>query len=374
MSSPPRAAIGDWELIQQLRSPWDEIPVTAGGKSLTPGAQQYLDRLLSQQDQADPPSRRHHFVPRTYLKHWSQDGSRVWALNTATGVAKQMGVADVCVKENFHRVTGGDGEPHNRVELIFRVVDAELHRVQRLLQALQRPDDLSFEDFMAIGVTVAVQRIRTLQQRRIQQQYSEWLTAQNSQEFSPWSDTAESPHLVAGIHTRLVFKAMWDAADVMTTRQLEIWDDSKGRFLTSDVPVVVPFRAGVRPSMLAAPHVIWPISPYRAVVLSNDLTEEKATFRQVTAKVAAAIREAVIQGRELMIFATEDQLRYLPIGKPQRRRAQVRLRCSHWSPRGKYVPPPGCVVEFSEGYGAGPDVALCESGLHRPAPGMLHRS
>jgi Protein of unknown function (DUF4238) len=269
-------------------------------------------------------------------------------------------------------VTGRDGEPHNRVELIFRVVDTELCRVQRFLLGLRSPDDLTFDDFLAIGVTIAVQRMRTLQQRRLQQQYSEWLAAQNSQDFRSWNDTPESPHFVAGVHTELVFKAMWEAADVMTTRQLEIWDDAKGRLLTSDVPVVVPFQAAARPGTIEAPRIIWPISPHRAVVLSNDHAGEKAVLRQVTTQMADALRAAVIQGRELMIFATEDQLRYLPVGKPQRRRAQVRLRCSHWSPRGKYVAPPGCVVEFTEGYGAGPDVVLCKHGLHRPAPNMLH--
>ncbi|QGN58982.1 DUF4238 domain-containing protein [Nostocoides sp. HKS02] len=344
--------------------------MTGGGRALSPAAEEYFDRLLTEAGRADSPSRRHHYVPRTYLRQWAYDERRIWALNTSTGIAKPLGISDVCVKENFHRVVGPDG-PHNRVELMFGVVDSELRRVQSVLLRLSDPDDLSFDDYMALGVTMAVQRMRTLQQRRLHQQQAAWLEAQNPNDFQRLQDTPNNPHLVAGFHTETLFRAMWEAADVLTGRQLEIWDDSQGRIVTSDVPVVVPFRAGARPNLLAAPQIFWPISPDRVVVLSNEDRGEKAVFRRVTAAMAAALRGHVIQGREQMIFAGESQLRYLPVGKTLPRRAQARLRCSQWSPQGEYVPPPGCVVEWTDGYGATPDVQLCDQGWHRNAPGML---
>ena len=140
--------------------------------------------------------------------------------------------------------------------------------------------------------------------------------------------------------------------------------------MTSDAPVLNPFRLTLRPSLMSAPYIIWPISPYRAVALSNDLKGEKAVLRRATGKLVGMVRDGVEQGRERMIFASEDQKDRLPKGKKFRRRAQSRLRCSDHTPDGEYVPPPGCCVEWSTAFAPGPDVALCDQGLHSPAPDM----
>jgi hypothetical protein len=328
-----------------------------------------MDKLLSLHKAKDPVSRRHHYVPKAYLRQWSFDGKRVWALDTVVGAVKPLGLVNVCVGENFYRVVGPDGAAHNRVELLFGVVDTELRRVQTLFNQLEDPDELEFDDLIALGVTVAVQRMRTLQERRLRQQHNAWLVAQNPREFKSMNDP-ENPHLAAGIHTELLFSAMWEAADVLTTRQIEVWHDPQGRFMTCDAPVLVPFRRNVRPSLMAAPYVVWPVSPHRVVALGNDLLGEKAVIREATGKLMGIVRDGVEKGRERMIFASEKQRDRLPRTKKFRRRTQTRLRCSQRTPQGEYVEPPGCCVEQSYAFAVGPDVALCDQGLHLPAPAM----
>lgn len=210
--------------------------------------------------------------------------------------------------------------------------------------------------------------MRTVQQRRLQRQHNTWLVAQNPNEFAPIDDS-NNPYSAAGLHTELLFKNMWNAADVLTTRQIEVWHDPRGRFMTCDAPVFAPFEHNVAPSLLDAPYVVWPISPYRAVALGEDLLGEKAVNREATRKLVTIVRRGVLQGRERMVFASQEHHDQLP-RTTFPRRVQTRLRCSQRRPNGEYVKPPGCCVELSYTYAAGPDVALCDQGLHRPVPEM----
>jgi hypothetical protein len=362
--------LGGWQIVKSVRNPWGQVPLTVGGKSLPGRAREYMDRLLDQQRASDPVSRRHHYVPQSYLRQWSFDGKRVWTLDTVAGTVRPLGLADVCVKENFYRVVGADGVPHNRVELLFGVVDSELRRLQLLFANLEEPDNLEFDDLVGLGAAMAVQRTRTLQQRRLHLQYNKWMVAQNPVQNQSIDNDDDNPHRLAGFHTEMLFKSMWDAADVLTTRQLEVWHDPQGRFMTCDAPVLVPFRHNVRPSLMCAPYIVWPVSPHRAVALSNDPQGEKAVIREANGKLVGMVRQSVEQGRERMIFASEEQRDRLPQGKKFRRSTQVRLRCSDRSPTGEYMRPPGCCVERSEAFAAGPDVALCDQGLHSLAPEM----
>lgn len=341
--------------------------MTAGGRSLPDRARRYMDDLMSQTASPDPVSRRHHYVPRTYLRAWSFDGRRIWALDTATSKVRPLGLADVCVKEDFYRVVGPDGEAHNRVELLFGVVDRELRRVQHLLNGLNNPDELTFDDLLGLSVTMAVQRMRTLQQRRLRRQQNAWLVAQNPRDFQDIGSDLQNPYRLSGFHTELLFNGMWEAADVLSTRQIEIWEDPEGRFTTSDAPVFTPFVRGVRPALYTAPYVLWPISPKRVVAISNHLAGEKALIRTATGKQVGMVRDGAAQGRERMIFASAEQRHRLRSGKRFIRRTQMRFRCSTAGPNGEPAPKGGCVVEMAEGFARQPDVALCSNGLHRPA-------
>ena len=49
-------------------------------------------------------AKRHHLVPRIYLKHFSINGKRTYAYIKNLGECKLVSIKDVAVKENFYIV------------------------------------------------------------------------------------------------------------------------------------------------------------------------------------------------------------------------------------------------------------------------------
>lgn len=357
-----------WHVTKRVRNPWGQVPITGGGRSLPGGTKDYWDRLLATTNKPDTVTTRHHYVPRNYLRHWAPEGDnkRIWTRDTVAGATRLLGIGDVCVSQNFYRVKGPDG-PHNRVENLFGVVDAELARVHRRFRQLTDPEELEFEDLVALAATMTLQRVRTTQERRLHTQFNRWLSAQDSEHFPTIEDTTDDPWRTSTYHTRLQFEALWEAADVLTTRQIEIWDDPAGRFLTCDAPVLVPFKSGNRQSLYDASHIVWPLTPHRTIALARESVGEKAVIRTEN-KLAGIVRSMIEQTRERMVFGSPEQRGALARIKPFHTRPQMSLTCSQRTPRGEYIEPPGCCTKNSVALATRPIIAVCRDGLHEPAP------
>ncbi|MFC3986628.1 DUF4238 domain-containing protein [Streptosporangium jomthongense] len=209
-----------WKLISSVPNPWGKIPMSAGGRSRVPQVKAYMARVEEAAKRRDCVSRRHHYVPQSYLRAWSPDRKRVRVLDTKNGIDKLRGLRDTCVEENFYRVTDpGNQQPHNQVEAMLGVIDDETATLLEKLRHWAPGDDLSFDDFMSLAVVMGIQRNRTPQSRRHIASMSEWMTRRAGQPVQKFT---------TDYYVDLLFRGLYEAADEISRRQLELWDDPKG--------------------------------------------------------------------------------------------------------------------------------------------------
>jgi hypothetical protein len=308
----------DWQVITSVPNPWGQVPMTGGGGSVTDRVREYMDRVRAEGAKRDCVSRRHHYVPQPYLRRWSDDGKRVRVLNTGDGWDRTLGLRDVCVKENYFRVTGANDEQHNQVEAMMAVIDSEtatlLHRLNQWIPG----DDLDYEEFMSLAIVMAFQRNRTPQSRRFLTTMAQW------HEHRAGQDHVD---LINDDFVDGMFRNVYNAADQISTRQLQLWDDPRGRFITCDQPVQMSTDSPKQPpSMVHSRYLWWPISPHRVLVLDNFPAGVKTVHKIASAREVEDLRAAYIRGAESMIIALKGDTK-LPAGKRLARRPQLQVDC-----------------------------------------------
>lgn len=277
-----------------------------------------MSRVGEAATRRDCVSRRHHYVPQSYLRAWSPDRKQVRVLDTQRGTDKLRGLRHTCVEENFYRVTDAAGQRHNQVEAMLAVIDEETARLLRQLRSWAPGDDLKFDDFMSLAVVMGLQRNRTPQMRRFIATVTEWSTRRAAQ---------PAQELLTDTFVDLLFSSVHNAADQLSTRQLELWDDPESRLITSDQPILFSRSdSGEPPSMNTSQRVLWPISPTRLLVLSLEQMGQKVLHRVASHAEVDEVRATVIRSVESAIIALPGD-RYLPSGKRMRRRPQVQFDC-----------------------------------------------
>jgi len=212
--------------------------MTDGGRSVVDRVKDYMDRVWAEGAKRNCVSRRHHYVPQAYLRAWSADGKRARVLNTVEGWDRTRGLRDICVKENYFRVTDSNNEQHNQVEAMLAVIDAETAALLQRLNRWAPGEDLDFEEFMSLAIVMAFQSNRTPQSRRFLMAISQWQeqrAGQNRVDF------------INDMFVDALFRSVYKAADEMSLRQLELWDDPRGRFITSDQPILLSTDNGSQP-------------------------------------------------------------------------------------------------------------------------------
>ncbi|MGW7531159.1 DUF4238 domain-containing protein [Amycolatopsis sp. NPDC054798] len=298
-----------------------------------------MDRIALVAQSRTGKSKRHHYVPKSYLRAWSFDKRRVRVLSTLDGSDRPLGLSDVCVKENFYRVVDDAGQRHNQVEDMLSVLDDECAKLLRVLRGWVPGDDFEFDDFMSLAVMMAVQRNRTPQTRRHIQEMSEWAHRRLKR---------PEEVLTNDYHVDMLFRSMHEAADQLSVRQLEVWDDPRGRFITSDQPVLLSSGdPQTPPSTIDCEYIWWPISPTRLIALGLQWAGEKVVHRTIGRGEVDRVRTAFVRQAESVIIALPND-RELPAGKRLKRRPQLQVDCQTVDERQRK-----CRIRFGWSYGSG---------------------
>lgn len=335
----------EWKLVGTVPNPWGQVPVSDNGKSVVATVAGYMSRVREKASRRDCISRRHHYVPQSYLRAWSPDGRRVRVLDTRNGTDRLQGLRHTCVRENFYRFTKG-GDAHNQAEAMLAVIDDETARLLRTLHSWAPGEDFNFDDFMSLAVILAFQRNRTPQMRRHLAAIDTWQRDRAAQTIRP---------LTADSHVKAMFDSAFLAADEHSTQQLEVWDDPRGRFITSDQPVQRSSEAGQDyASTTTGSSLWWPISPVRLVVLSSDLQGAKVVHRIVNRQTVDRVRREVVRGSESAIIAKPTDFD-LPVGKRLGRRPQLQVDCSPVAPAARK-----CRIRFAWGHGTSTVDRACD--------------
>ncbi|WP_349497635.1 DUF4238 domain-containing protein [Amycolatopsis taiwanensis] len=336
-----------------MPNPWGEVPATGNGRSIVPRVEAYMARVREKAVARDCVSRRSHYVPKAYLRAWSWNGRQVRVLDTKNGYDKPRGLRDTCVREDFYRVTDGDNVQHNQVEAMLAILDDEMARLLLRLRAWKPGDDFAFDDFMSLAVVVGMQSNRTPQARRFLAARSSWLSQRAGQ---------PAERLTNDDYVDLLFRAMYRTADQLSTRQLELWDDPRGRFITSDHPVLLSEDVpGTPPALYSCKYVWWPISPTRLAVFNINQQGVKIVRRVATRGEIERVRKAVIRGAESEIIARPED-RDVPAGKVLRKRPQLQVSCTPVDGAARK-----CRIGFGWGYGA-----TCLDRACQPLCAMTH--
>ena len=106
------------------------------------------------------PPKFHHYVPKTYLKHWLDDDSKIYIYNKKTGTIKASSInGQYFGKNNLNTITYPDSTKGHWVENSYSEIEVMMSPVLNKVASsvLSNSGDVTYEDKLMMSLFVSVQ-------------------------------------------------------------------------------------------------------------------------------------------------------------------------------------------------------------------------
>lgn len=286
--------------------------------------------IVRKTDEVTAP-KRHHYVPRLYLERFSDDG--LLFVRWRDGKTFSTGAANVAVETGFYDLELEHGSRSKLVERVLADVEGLSAEVLRTIDETGAAPEPGTSDREVFSVFLALQHTRTPEQRErvmfperlseflgdrelSRDLVAEYLEAEHlrfhpeEREIQAAFDFAtvalrEPRVMTATFSMELMFRTVEQLAPVIDGLNWTVEHDRKGRFVTSDAPLVIWRQPSVRDSFEGvgignAEEVRYPLDPTKQLVLT---TKQRPPSVRITSDRVAGCNQDLLAGCHRFVVA-----------------------------------------------------------------------
>jgi hypothetical protein len=263
-------------------------------------------------------AKRHHVVPRFYLRRWADERDRVYVVDLAAGHERLSSTESVCVRKDFYTFEAEDGTRSDGFEQVLSGIEGMASSVFRSIDAGAWPLDAEQRGVMANFIALQMARLPDL--RRVLDEAVSKMNERMRQ--VTLADDDEFEHMILDVvgpdatdadraQYRAALAEPFDArltgagfADMMVEAIDEVlqpiydmrWtlvEAAEGEFITSDHPIFL-WRRPEWPEHLpyglfTAERAHIPISRQHVLMLTHETgDDERATMRKEAVRLVNA--------------------------------------------------------------------------------------
>ena len=334
-------------------------------------------------------SKRHHYVPVSYLQGWLGEDENVTVWDTTTGKVYETNPINVCLERDFYTGMLEDGTKTRLMEGLLAELDAGFaRRIRQVTESDSLPE--SARDRAYLALDVAIQEGRQPQRRRMMASMATTLgrTLVGAELERHGLDPGSlSATIDGGTHVQLMLNTAFEAAPLIAASSWTLHVADRDVFATCDVPVLYDYTAApdmqllsgteigrwligqsaaagvplqdLRAGLLSASSILFPLGPRHLLEVTPDELERNLVI-SARRTVVEKHEDLIVRCRERSIVARSGHRLVTGTRPIVQRRRQMSLACvsTEVDSRGGT-----CIQGFGSVYAKEPSIALCGNHL-----------